>query len=75
MKEINYTHVYTGSEVNVNFLLALFNENNIRSIVKNPYKSGVISGFHGGEFNSVQILVDETQKVAAEKIIQENLSS
>ena len=75
MQEIKYIQVYTGSEVNVSFLENLFEDQNIKSVVKNPYKSGIVSGFHGGEFNSVQLLVDGTQKELAEKIIKDNITS
>lgn len=65
----NYERVYTGSDVNVQFLQDIFNKANISSRVRNDFDSGLRAGFGGGLPGQVQIFVikshyDEALKIA-----------
>ncbi|MDA3953967.1 MAG: DUF2007 domain-containing protein [Bacteroidales bacterium] len=40
--------LYTGSEINVNILKEILDDNQIASLVKNDMKSGITAGFGGG---------------------------
>lgn len=67
--EESYERVYTGSEVNVQYLEDLFNKAGISSRVRNDFDSGLRAGFGGGLPGQVQLFVikshfDEAQKIA-----------
>lgn len=67
--EDSYERVYTGSEVNVQYLEDLFNKAGISSRVRNDFDSGLRAGFGGGLPGQVQLFVikshfDEAQKIA-----------
>lgn len=67
--EDNYERVYTGSEVNVQYLQDLFNKAGISSRVRNDFDSGLRAGFGGGVPGQVQLFVikshfDEADKLA-----------
>ena len=64
-----YTRVYTGSEVNVQYLQDLFNKAGFSSRVRNDFDSGLRAGFGGGTPLQVQLFVinshyDEALKIA-----------
>ena len=67
--EDNYERVYTGSEVNVQYLQDLFNTEGFSSRVRNDFDSGLRAGFGGGLPGQVQLFVikshyDEALKLA-----------
>ena len=43
-----YERVYTGSDVNVQYLQELFNKSGISNRVRNDMESGLRAGFGGG---------------------------
>lgn len=53
----NYKRVYTGSEVNVQFLQQLFDKEGISSRVRNDFDSGLRAGFGGGMPGQVLLFV------------------
>ena len=65
-----YKHVYTGSDVNVQYLQELFQKAGIHSIVKNNFESGLRAGFGGGLPGQVQLQVQASHYDEALKIIQ-----
>ena len=67
--EDNYERVYTGSDVNVQFLQDIFNKAGISSRVRNDFDSGLRAGFGGGLPGQVQLFVikshyDEALQIA-----------
>ena len=61
-----YKNVYTGSDVNVQYLQELFHKAGIDSIVKNNFESG----FGGGLPGQVQLQVQTSHYDEAVKIIK-----
>lgn len=68
--EESYERVYTGSEVNVQFLQDLYNKAGITSRVRNDFDSGLRAGFGGGLPGQVQLFVIKSQYSEALKIAQ-----
>lgn len=76
-EESNYQHVYTGSNVNVQYLENLFEKASISSITKDDFQSGLRAGFAGGTIDQVQLFVekknfDEAKKIADTAFSQED---
>ncbi len=46
--EDEFERIYTGSEVNVSYLQGLLEEQDIPTIVRNEFQSGLRGGFGGG---------------------------
>ncbi len=69
--EVNYKHVYTGSEVNVQYLQELFEKENISSRVRNDFDSGLRAGFGGGLPGQVLLFADSEHLEKARKIVKE----
>lgn len=65
-----YKNVYTGSDVNVQYLQELFHKAGIDSIVKNNFESGLRAGFGGGLPGQVQLQVQTSHYDEAVKIIK-----
>lgn len=65
-----YQHVYTGSEVNVQYLQELFHKAGIESISKNDFESGLRAGFGGGLPGQVQLQVKKSHYQEAVKIVE-----
>ena len=63
--------VYTGSEVNVQYLQQLLQEKNIETIVRNEFQSGLRGGFGGGLPGQVQLLVPASHYEEAAKLSKE----
>lgn len=68
--EDNYQRVYTGSDVNVQYLQELFQKAGISCRVRNDFDSGLRAGFGGGLPGQVQLFavtshLDEAQKIVA----------
>ncbi len=64
----DYEWVYTGSEVNVQFLQNLLNEAGISSRVRNDFDSGLRAGFGGGMRGQVLLFAEKTNLDEAMKI-------
>jgi hypothetical protein len=69
--EANFKRVYTGSEVNVQYLQELFEEENISSRVRNDFDSGLRAGFGGGLPGQVLLFADSEHFEKARKIVEE----
>ena len=68
--EDTFKHVYTGSEVNIQYLQELFSKASIPSRVKNDFDSGLRAGFGGGLPGQVQLYVPASHRVEAEAIVR-----
>jgi len=66
----NYEHIYTGSEVNIQYLQQLLHKAGIDTIVKNNFESGLRAGFGGGLPGQVQLLVEFSHLEEARKIVE-----
>lgn len=67
--EEQFKRVYTGSEVNVQYLKNLLDKAGIRTRVRNDFDSGLRAGFGGGLPGQVQLFAisshyDEALKIA-----------
>ncbi len=65
-----YQNIYTGSEVNVQYLQELFHKAGIESISKNNFESGLRAGFGGGLPGQVQLQVKKSHYEEALKIVK-----
>jgi len=70
MSDSEYVNVYTGTEVNIQYLQSVLDKAGVSSIVKNNHESGIRSGFYGGDAMQVQLLVHVTHQPEAEKIVK-----
>lgn len=65
-----YQNVYTGSEVNVQYLQELFHKAGIESISKNNFESGLRAGFGGGLPGQVQLQAKKSHYDEALRIVE-----
>lgn len=65
----SFKHVYTGSEVNIQYLQELLDKASISSRVKNEFDSGLRAGFGGGLPGQVQLLVPASHYDEAQAIV------
>jgi len=68
--EDNYERVYTGSDVNVQYLLELFEKAGISCRVRNDFDSGLRAGFGGGLPGQVQLFAIQSHLEEANKIVE-----
>lgn len=68
--EDDYKRVYTGSEVNVQYLEDLLQQENIGTRVRNDFDSGLRAGFGGGLPGQVQLFVLSEQFEQAITIVE-----
>ncbi len=65
-----YKHVYTGSEVNVQYLQELLEKAGIATRVRNDFDSGLRAGFGGGLPGQVLLFAIASHYDEAEKIVR-----
>ena len=70
-EKIERKRVYTGSEVNVQHLKTILEDEGIQTQVRNEFASGLRAGFGGGLPGQVQLLVITSDFEKAEKIAKE----
>lgn len=70
-EEEEYKRVYTGSEVNVQHLQNLLQEQGIPTRVRNDFDSGLRAGFGGGLPGQVLLFAKSNHYEKALKIVQE----
>ncbi|WBL23263.1 putative signal transducing protein [Zunongwangia sp. HRR-M8] len=68
--EETYDRVYTGSEVNVQYLQELFKKSGISNRVRNDMESGLRAGFGGGIPGQVQLFVIKSHYNEAAAIVK-----
>ena len=68
--EETYERVYTGSEVNVQYLQELFNKSGISNRVRNDMESGLRAGFGGGVPGQVQLFAIKSHFNEAAAIVK-----
>ncbi|MFD2516305.1 putative signal transducing protein [Salinimicrobium flavum] len=68
--EDQYERVYTGSEVNVQYLQELLEKEGISNRVRNDFDSGLRAGFGGGLPGQVQLFVISSHLDEALKIVE-----
>ena len=66
----NFKRVYTGSEVNVQYLQELLEKEGIASRVRNDFDSGLRAGFGGGMPGQVLLFADTDHYEKARKIVR-----
>lgn len=72
--EDEYKRVYTGSEVNVQYLQEIFDKAGILSRIRNDFDSGLRAGFGGGLPGQVQLFAIASHYDEALKIAQATFS-
>lgn len=70
-EEEEYKRVYTGSEVNVQHLQNLMNEQGISTRVRNDFDSGLRAGFGGGLPGQVLLFAKSSDYEKALRITEE----
>lgn len=70
-EEEDYKRVYTGSEVNVQHLQNLLNEQGIPNRVRNDFDSGLRAGFGGGLPGQVLLFAKSSHYDQALRIVEE----
>ena len=74
MKEkSNLIRVYTGTEILVSLLKDELENTGIFCIVRNDFNSGLTAGFGGGLPSAIDLLIQESDMMKAEPIINEFL--
>ncbi|MCU4174743.1 putative signal transducing protein [Carboxylicivirga sp. N1Y90] len=63
-------HVFSGTEITVNHLKNILEENNVPSLIKNDYAAGQSAGFMGGTPFAIDLYIQEVDKDKAEPIIE-----
>ena len=75
-KNEDLKRLYTGSEINVNILKEILDDNQIPSLIKNDLKSGLTAGFGGGYVEAESsIFVFDNNLKKAKIILNEFLTS
>lgn len=70
IKDSNYERLYTGSEINVNYLKGRLDEENIHSVVRNDHESSLRAGFGVGYTSQVVLFVEKENMVKAKRILE-----
>jgi hypothetical protein len=74
MEDKLYT-AYTGSEIEILLLKAELEEYGISGMVRDRHASGIVAGFYGGSPSSVELLLEESDRLKAEPLIAEFLAN
>lgn len=67
----NYKRIYTGSEVNVQFLQELLEKEGVSTRIRNDFDSGLRAGFGGGMRGQVLLFADEAHYDKASKMARD----
>ncbi len=70
MDDINIVKVFTGSVVTVNLLKDELESIGINSLIKNDFRSGVNSGFYGGDPAAIDLYIDSDELEKAGPVIE-----
>lgn len=68
-----YERVYTGSFINVQYLQNILQDQDINSIKRDDFESGLRGGFGGGLPNQVQLFVKKKDVLLAKALIEKNV--
>ncbi|MGV8094348.1 MAG: putative signal transducing protein [Mangrovibacterium sp.] len=68
------TRIYSGTEVTVNLLKGILEEEGIAALIRDDFRSGVTAGFSGGVPSAIDLFINETDLEKAEPIVKEFLS-
>ncbi len=66
-----HVRFFTGSLIEIQRLQLDLDDNQIPSMVKNNFQSGIRSGFHGGFPSQVELFIYEEDKEKAAPILEE----
>jgi hypothetical protein len=69
MKDDHLIRIYSGTEVMVLMLQEMLEENDIGTMVRNDFQSGVAAGFVAGLPTSVDLYILEADLAGAESIL------
>ena len=73
--KVEYKHIYTGSEVNVQYLQEVLSKAGIATRVRNDFDSGLRAGFGGGLPGQVLLFAQASHLSEAEKIVSATFPS
>jgi hypothetical protein len=68
------TRIYSGTEVTVNLLKSILEEEGIAALIQDDFRSGVTAGFSGGVPSAIDLFINETDLEKAKPIVNEFLS-
>ncbi|MFA8435468.1 MAG: DUF2007 domain-containing protein [Marinifilaceae bacterium] len=66
----NLVHVYTGSQVEVEYIRERLEESGINCLVKDDFQTGIHAGFVAGGPDAIEIYVEEADVPRAMKFIE-----
>ncbi len=66
-----HIRIFTGSLIEIQRLQIDLDENQIPSMLKNNFQSGIRSGFYGGSPSQVELFIFEEDKEKASPILAE----
>ncbi len=69
--EEDFKHIYTGSEVNVQYLQERLEKEGIASRMRNDFDSGLRAGFGGGLPGQVLLFAETEHLEKARKIVKD----
>lgn len=70
----NYIEMYSGSDIEANYIASLLSDNNINYIIENVLNESISAGWaNGSSYNSSIIKVVESDADKAKEIINEYL--
>lgn len=73
--ETSLYKAFSGSEIEVLLLQGELEANNIGSLIRDGFASGLRAGFYGGSPSAVDLFIDESDLEKATPIIQEFLAN
>lgn len=65
----SYERIYTGSQINANYIKTVLEEEEIRAVIRNIFESALLGGY-GSTPNQVQLYVRKEDIVLAKRIVE-----
>ncbi|MEL7586549.1 MAG: DUF2007 domain-containing protein [Prolixibacteraceae bacterium] len=63
--------IYSGTEITVNLLKGILEENGIPALIQNDFNSGISAGFSGGVPSAIDLFISEKNLETARPLIVE----
>ncbi|WGK64815.1 hypothetical protein [Croceiramulus getboli] len=68
--ESNYERIFTGSQINAQYLQTLLNEKKIHSVIRDDFQSSLRAGFGVNYTDQVQVFVEKDNLVQAKHVVE-----
>ncbi|MGB5941939.1 MAG: DUF2007 domain-containing protein [Leeuwenhoekiella sp.] len=73
-QDSSYERLHTGSQIEINYIKNQLEENDIASVLRNDFESGLRAGF-GGSPDQVQLFVKKQDMIPANRILENVLEN